>query len=253
MRTVEQILEQMEAEFDAGKIKSDRQLFQYVLWFAKEIGFDPNTIPLDDHAVAVEMVRGYAEFFNASEERRAAARRQADDHRFTDVQNARNRRHGRRMAFIGAGALVAASMIGVVVSRLLPGDEPSAGTPVGAESSPPPTQAAPIGTGAPFGCIDSATRNGNLITVRGWVVDPDTPDQPVIVGVTAADWRYRWTGQAQTGLGRPDVASAVPGAGPNQGFEIQYEIDTSADAWVKYDAAAVDRDDGTTLAKLREC
>jgi len=68
---------------------------------------------------------------------------------------------------------------------------------------------------APFGRLDSFDVQGDQVTLRGWALDPDSPDSiPVHVYVGAA-------GSAHTAdQARPDIAAAFPGYGEKHGFTI---------------------------------
>jgi hypothetical protein len=79
-------------------------------------------------------------------------------------------------------------------------------------------QVGPV-TSSPVGSFDSApltTAPAAGVRVTGWVRDPDS-SAPVTITVQA-DGQTMAT--AATNLARPDVAAAVPGAGPNTGFDV---------------------------------
>lgn len=79
-------------------------------------------------------------------------------------------------------------------------------SPPGPPPGPPP--------GAPFGAVDAVVAVPGGVSVRGWAADPDGQAQvPVHVFVDGVG-----LGIAGTGLPRPDVAAAVPGAGPDRGY-----------------------------------
>jgi hypothetical protein len=69
---------------------------------------------------------------------------------------------------------------------------------------------------SPFGSIDSLSRSGNQVRVRGWALDPSTAasiDVHVYVspgGATASN----------ASLSRPDIGAAFPGYGAAHGFDV---------------------------------
>jgi len=80
-----------------------------------------------------------------------------------------------------------------------------------------------VPTGGPYGAVDAAagapgpSGSGPLVTIRGWMVDPDAPTESiqaeieldgVVVATTSAD-------QA-----RADVAAALPGVGELHGYSV---------------------------------
>ncbi|MET0434556.1 MAG: N-acetylmuramoyl-L-alanine amidase [Cellulomonas sp.] len=67
----------------------------------------------------------------------------------------------------------------------------------------------------PVGQFEAASASNGRITVSGWALDRDTT-APLGVAVYV-DGRGYWT---TTQVARPDVARAVAGAGPNQGFSL---------------------------------
>jgi GH25 family lysozyme M1 (1,4-beta-N-acetylmuramidase) len=77
---------------------------------------------------------------------------------------------------------------------------------------------APVDVAAvePFGSVDSVVGGAHRVDVTGWALDPDTA-APATVHVWV-DGAPRLAGDAN--LPRPDVAAAVPGAGPNRGFQL---------------------------------
>lgn len=81
-----------------------------------------------------------------------------------------------------------------------------------------PSAGAAPPAGSPIGAFDGvAARFDGRLGISGWAVDPDAPDQAIdvsLVGPTGAV-------QVQTGDPRPDVAAAVPGAGPNSGWHLE--------------------------------
>jgi SpoIID/LytB domain protein len=67
--------------------------------------------------------------------------------------------------------------------------------------------------GDPIGSLDVVSVAGGGIQVAGWALDPNTPD-PIDVHVYVGA-----TGTPVTAdVPRPDIAAAVPGAGPDHGF-----------------------------------
>jgi hypothetical protein len=68
---------------------------------------------------------------------------------------------------------------------------------------------------APFGVLDAVQWSGGTVTVTGWAHDPDT-GAPILVHVYLDGAAAPTTIVA--GEPRPDVALALPGAGPAHGF-----------------------------------
>lgn len=69
----------------------------------------------------------------------------------------------------------------------------------------------------PRGHLDMVTIVGRTARLTGWSADPEAPSSPNPVDVYV-DNVFR--GRFNTGVSRPDVARAIPHAGPNQGFAI---------------------------------
>jgi hypothetical protein len=67
----------------------------------------------------------------------------------------------------------------------------------------------------PQGSFEGMTTSGSTITLQGWAFDPDVPTAQVAVHYYVDG---AWGGSVLTAVGRPDVAAAFPGVGPNQGF-----------------------------------
>ena len=67
----------------------------------------------------------------------------------------------------------------------------------------------------PVGSLDLVSGRPDAVYVRGWVYDPNVPTSPgkVHVYVDGA-----LAGAVATSVPRPDVAAAIPGVGPNQGY-----------------------------------
>lgn len=77
-------------------------------------------------------------------------------------------------------------------------------------SSPPPTNREPLGS------FDEAGPLPGAIRIRGWAADPDVPMSPITVHVYL-DGRFGTALPADAPRG--DVAGALPGYGPNHGFD----------------------------------
>jgi hypothetical protein len=87
------------------------------------------------------------------------------------------------------------------------------------------------GTHAPVGAFDGITaRFGNpaenapdVLQLSGWAADQDAPGQLTVVHIYVDGQSFQevWTGSA-----RPDVASAHPWAGPNQGWTTTISLRT---------------------------
>lgn len=69
---------------------------------------------------------------------------------------------------------------------------------------------------SPIGYLDTVTISGSQVVVRGWAVDPDSPDQAVSVVVTVNGE----TRSVVTGAPRPDVTRVFPSFGGSQGYSI---------------------------------
>lgn len=85
-----------------------------------------------------------------------------------------------------------------------------------------------LANGNPFGsAFDAATSPSNgRIRVAGWAVDPDARSTPIAVHVYVGGPAGSGApGYAYTADGsRPDVASAVPGAGDRHGFDVTIDV-----------------------------
>ena len=76
----------------------------------------------------------------------------------------------------------------------------------------------------PIGSIDSVTVKGDTVTVRGWALDPDTPDSIAVhsyVGAAGAADRADGT--------RNDIARVYPGYGAAHGFTIVRKLPANGD------------------------
>jgi len=73
-----------------------------------------------------------------------------------------------------------------------------------------------VPTGSPLGAVDSVVVGPDLIRVKGWVADPDTPD-PVNLHIYL-DGEF-WGGR-KADLPRPDV----PGYGSDGGFDVKVPV-----------------------------
>ena len=79
-----------------------------------------------------------------------------------------------------------------------------------------------LSRGSPFGAFDTATDRAGAARVTGWSVDPDASTSATDVHAYVDG--FAGTGARGVNLGRasqerPDVASAIPGAGPAHGFD----------------------------------
>ncbi|HEY3721900.1 MAG TPA: hypothetical protein VGN59_00930 [Acidimicrobiia bacterium] len=79
--------------------------------------------------------------------------------------------------------------------------------------------------GNPVGAFDSVSArfDGNWF-ITGWAADGDTPGQPVQVRLVFANNKF--VQYVATGDARPDVGSAVPGAGPSTGWHATIDLIT---------------------------
>ena len=80
-------------------------------------------------------------------------------------------------------------------------------------------RAVSLPTGSPIGVVDSVTASGGMVTVSGWVIDPDTAASTLV---------HIYTGPTLTettaNLSRPDIAAAYPGYGAAHGFSATYPV-----------------------------
>ena len=75
---------------------------------------------------------------------------------------------------------------------------------------------------SPFGSFDGAPyAGGSTARAIGWAVDPNAGTAAVSVAVTVDG---RVVAQGPATVARPDVATAVPGYGPNHGFDIPFRL-----------------------------
>ncbi|MEZ5263213.1 MAG: hypothetical protein R2755_15920 [Acidimicrobiales bacterium] len=72
----------------------------------------------------------------------------------------------------------------------------------------------------PYGNLDLVAPTRNGILLRGWAFDPNTAD-PVTLHIYVDGQVALWV---VADLNRPDVADAVPGAGPRHGFEVEIPV-----------------------------
>lgn len=77
-----------------------------------------------------------------------------------------------------------------------------------------------VRVGSPFGNLEAYSTGPGTVTLSGWAIDPDTTG-PVDVHIYI-DGNFAGLGSANGS--RPDVATAVPGFGPNHGFQITVPI-----------------------------
>lgn len=68
--------------------------------------------------------------------------------------------------------------------------------------------------GTPFGNFESISREGNSIKVKGWSLDPDTPNSIYVWVTIDGVGQHIFANE-----NRPDVGNAYPGYGPNHGFD----------------------------------
>jgi SpoIID/LytB domain protein len=85
---------------------------------------------------------------------------------------------------------------------------------------PPPPDPQPTGSTTPFGFLGKAWVEGDMLNLRGWVIDKDLPDEPVPIHVYV-DGRFSF-GQPSSTY-RPDV-DKVYGLGANHGFDTVTDI-----------------------------
>jgi hypothetical protein len=105
--------------------------------------------------------------------------------------------------------------------------------------------------GLPVGNFEHVTVSGSSATLQGWAFDPDDPSAAVTVKYyTYGDRGLLDVGVLTTGIARPDVAAAFPGAGPNQGFTGTVTLGADVDSVV---VVALDNqvDDDTRLGLRR--
>ncbi|MCZ2822337.1 N-acetylmuramoyl-L-alanine amidase [Modestobacter sp. VKM Ac-2977] len=75
--------------------------------------------------------------------------------------------------------------------------------------------------GSPVGNLEEFSLKGSTVSVSGWVLDPDYPAGVIDLAILV---------DGNTGVhlpasqNRPDVAAAVPGAGPGHGFQGTYTL-----------------------------
>ncbi len=72
----------------------------------------------------------------------------------------------------------------------------------------------------PFGSLDQVSPSARGFRLRGWAVDPNVSD-PLTLHVYANGQVVAWL---RADLPRPDVALAVPGAGPRHGFDTEIAL-----------------------------
>lgn len=71
-----------------------------------------------------------------------------------------------------------------------------------------------VGTGSPFGNLESLSVGPGAATVSGWLIDPDEIGPADIHAYVNG----RWAGRIVADKSRPDVAGVYPAYGPNHGF-----------------------------------
>jgi hypothetical protein len=69
----------------------------------------------------------------------------------------------------------------------------------------------------PFGSVDNATASAGVVTVSGWVIEPDTMTSAAGVHVYVDG---RWRAARTASVRRTDIGRAFPAAGANHGYSI---------------------------------
>jgi hypothetical protein len=90
---------------------------------------------------------------------------------------------------------------------------------IGVSASP----ASAAGTHVPIGAYDTLTRVAGGYDGTGWCYDADAPTTPCDVHI---DMDGNLVAGTNAGVSRPDVAAAIPGAGPYHGFHFAYPYNT---------------------------
>lgn len=75
----------------------------------------------------------------------------------------------------------------------------------------------PTGNRGPVGNLEAVSSTASSISLRGWAMDPDTPN-PVDIHVYV---NGGWGGSFRADVARPDVAAAYPGNGTQHGFSVR--------------------------------
>lgn len=97
-----------------------------------------------------------------------------------------------------------------------------------------------VWSGNPFGNLDGASRTGDVVTLTGWAIDPDTAS-PVTVHVYVDG---AWGGAFVASTPRPDVGAAYPGFGALHGLSASVPVPAGAPATVC--AYTINQGPGTT-------
>ena len=92
----------------------------------------------------------------------------------------------------------------------------------------------------PFGSLDGATVAGRVITVSGWVVEPDTMTAPATVHVYVDGV---WRAASSASVTRPDIAWAYPRAGADHGYSVPISVSSGRHTVCVY---AINVGNGTT-------
>ncbi|RZS57405.1 hypothetical protein EV141_1117 [Microcella putealis] len=77
---------------------------------------------------------------------------------------------------------------------------------------------------SPVGNWELATADVRALTVRGWLLDPETAD-PITIHAYV---NGQWAGEHRADVPRSDVASAYPAYGPNHGFLVSIPLEAQA-------------------------
>lgn len=91
------------------------------------------------------------------------------------------------------------------------------------DNPPTPSTSTPPPVPNTFGRLESVTRSGATIAVKGWAVDPANPTQVVKVRITdygTATTRY--FSNISAGAARATVGTKYPAFGPNHGFSTTF-------------------------------
>lgn len=101
--------------------------------------------------------------------------------------------------------------ISIVFAVLLPGL-------LGPAGAVPPREV--LGSGDPFGSVESISVSGGRVTASGWAVDPDTASSIIVqMYVDGSANTMAWAG-----VERPDVAAVYPWAGAAHGFSLSLDV-----------------------------
>jgi hypothetical protein len=73
----------------------------------------------------------------------------------------------------------------------------------------------------PFGSFDGVSATDRVLTVSGWLIDPDIPRSPATVHVYVDG---AWGGLQAASVNRTDVGNAFPWAGPAHGYALKIPV-----------------------------